>query len=361
VSGKVRVGIIGTSWWTEMMYLPSLRSHAGAEIAAICGRDRGRAEELAKANSIPRVFTDHRGLIGSGDVDAVVVATPDDLHLPMTMDALDAGLHVLCEKPIANNADDGRRMEQKARAAGVKNMVLFTWRWQPHWKHLKRLVEDGYIGRCRQARFAFDGGMARHQDYTWRIDGARSNGMVGDLGSHMIDLARWFLGDVRSVSAHLPALVDRSSQSRPPTVPASDSALLTMEMDSGAQVLVQAGGVSHVGNQVVRIAVQLYGDAGSIEAKHVLLGPDAGVVVRGIRSTQDEFEPIEIPGATIPGSGADGLMRPYVEQSAGPRLFIDSIITDEAVRPDFHDAVRVQEVVDAALRSHRERRWVDVG
>jgi predicted dehydrogenase len=134
-----------------------------------------------------------------------------------------------------------------------------------------------------------------------------------------------------------------------------------MEMDSGAQVLVQAGGVSHVGNQVVRIAVQLYGDAGSIEAEHVFLGRDARVVVRGIRSTQDEFESIDIPYATIPGSGVAGLMRPYIEQSAGPRLFIDSIIRDEAVRPDFHEAVRVQEVVDAALKSHRERRWVDVG
>ena len=330
MAGKVRVGIIGTSWWTEMMYLPSLRSHRQAEIVAICGRDRGRAEELAKSNSIPQVFTDYRQLIGSTKLDAVVIATPDDLHFPMTMDALDAGLHVLCEKPIANNSGDARQMQEKARAAGVKNMVLFTWRWQPHWQHLKRLVDEGYIGRCHQARFAFDGGQARHDGYTWRIDGARSNGMVGDLGSHMIDFARWYLGDVRCVSAHLPALIDRATHARPPAVPTSDSALVTMEMESGAQVLIQAGGVAHVGNQVVRIAVHLYGD-----------------------------ESIEIPNE-IPASGMDKLMSPYLNQSAGPRLFIDSIRTDESARPDFSDAFRVQEVVDAALRSHRERRWIDL-
>ena len=340
MSGKVRVGVIGTSWWTEMMYLPSLKSHLEAELVAICGRDRERARDLAKVNSIPQVFSDYRRLIGDAQLDAVVVATPDDLHFPMTMVALEAGLHVLCEKPIANNVDDARRMQEGAKAAGVKNMVLFTWRWQPHWQHLKRLIDEGYIGRCHQARFAFDGGQARQHDHTWRTDGARSNGMVGDLGSHMIDFAIWYLGDVRSVSAHLPALIDRPLHGRAPVVPATDSAIVSMEMDSGAQVVVQAGGVSHVGNQVVRISVQLYGDAGSIEAEHVFLGRDARVVVRGIRGNQEEFERIEVPDGTIPGAGADGLMRPYIEQSAGPRLFIDSIIRDEAVRPDFHDAVR---------------------
>ena len=170
--------IIGTSWWTEMMYLPSLKSHLEAELVAICGRDRERARDLAKVNSIPQVFSDYRRLIGDAQLDAVVVATPDDLHFPMTMVALEAGLHVLCEKPIANNVDDARRMQEGAKAAGVKNMVLFTWRWQPHWQHLKRLIDEGYIGRCHQARFAFDGGQARQHDHTWRTDGARSNGMV---------------------------------------------------------------------------------------------------------------------------------------------------------------------------------------
>ena len=360
MSSKVRVGIIGTSWWTDMMYLPSLRSHPQAELVAICGRDRNRAEELAKANFIPHVFTDYRQLIGEGKLDAVVIATPDDLHFPMTMDALDAGLHVLCEKPIANNSGDARQMLEKAKAAGMKNMVLFTWRWQPHWQHLKRLVDEGYIGRCHQARFAFDGGQARHDAHTWRIDGSRSNGIVGDLGSHMVDFARWYLGDVRSVSAHLPALINRSSHSRPPTVPTSDSAIVSMEMDSGAQVLIQAGGVAHVGNQVVKIVIQLYGDAGSLEAEHVFLGRDARVVVRGIRRNQDEFQPIEVPDEVL-ASGTDKLMSPYIKQSAGPRLFIDSILSDEPARPDFSDALQVQEVVDAALRSHRERRWVEVG
>jgi len=151
---KVRVGIIGTSWWTEMMFLSSFKSHSSAEILAICGRNRNRAEEMAKKYDIPQVFTDYRTLLEQDNLDAVVVATPDDLHFPMTMDALDAGLHVLCEKPMALNAQHAREMYDKAEAVGVKHMVLFTWRWQPHFRYLKQLVDDGYIGRCYQANSA---------------------------------------------------------------------------------------------------------------------------------------------------------------------------------------------------------------
>ena len=360
MSETVRVGIIGTSWWTDMMYLPSFASHPNAEIAAICGRDRERAEDLAKINRIGRVFTDYRKLISDAELDAVVIATPDDLHYAMTMDALDAGLHVLCEKPLANNAGQAREMYEKAKSAGVKHMVLFTWRWQPHWQYLKRLVDEGYVGRCYQARCAFDGGQGRVESNTWRADSTRSNGIVGDLGSHMIDFVRWYLGDVQSVVAHLPTLIDRSKLGGAPSQPATDAALLSMELKNGAQVLVQASAVAHVGNQVVRIVVQLYGDEGSLEAEHIFLGRDAGVSLRGIRHDQDEFEPLEVPEDFLSGLDPGQLMDSYLKRSAGPRLFIDAILEDKPAVPDFYDALEVQEVVDAALKSHRDRRWVSL-
>ena len=137
---RVRVGVIGTSWYADMMHLPNLKSHPRAELAAICGRNRERAEEMARKYEIPRVFTDYRELIEEGDLDAVVVATPDDLHHPMTMAALDAGLHVLCEKPMALNAGQAGEMYDKAEAAGVKHMVFFTYRWWPSYRYLKQLV-----------------------------------------------------------------------------------------------------------------------------------------------------------------------------------------------------------------------------
>lgn len=85
---QVRIGLIGTSYWADGFYLPSLKSHAGAITTAICGRNRARAEELAAKHDVTRVYTDYREMIESGELDAIIVVTPEDLHHPMTMTAL---------------------------------------------------------------------------------------------------------------------------------------------------------------------------------------------------------------------------------------------------------------------------------
>src|SRR5262245_3793179 len=102
VTDTIRVGVVGTSWYADLMHLPNLASHPRAELSAICGRDRNRAQEMATKYAIPHVFTDYRDMIAQGGLQALVVAIPDDLHYLVTMDALDAGLHVLCEKPLAH-------------------------------------------------------------------------------------------------------------------------------------------------------------------------------------------------------------------------------------------------------------------
>lgn len=197
----VAVGIIGTSWWAELMYLSSLAGYPNARLAAICGRNEERAAEVAAKYNVPRVFTDYREMIWTANLDAVVVSTPDDLHHPMTMAALEAGLHVLCEKPLAMNAAQAREMYETAEAEGVKHMVLFTNRWLPPFRHVHDLVQSGYIGRPYHAQFSHVGHYGG--EYQWRLDGRRANGVLGDLGSHIIDLSRWYLGEIASVDARL--------------------------------------------------------------------------------------------------------------------------------------------------------------
>ena len=141
--GTVGVGVIGTSWWTDLMYVPSLLSHSGAQVTAVCGRDTDRAAATAEKLGGAQVFADYREMIAADVCDAVVIATPDDLHCDMALAAIGAGKHVLCEKPLACSAADARQMQQAAVEAGVKNMVLFTWRWQPHWQYVKRLIDEG--------------------------------------------------------------------------------------------------------------------------------------------------------------------------------------------------------------------------
>ena len=133
--GSVRIGIVGTSWWIDAMVGPALQSHPQAEMAAICGRNRSRAEEKAAKYSIPQVYTDFREMLAQGRLDAVFVAAPDDLHSEITLAALDAGLHVLCENPLAVTAQQALEMYAKAEAARVKHMVLYTYRWMPFFQY----------------------------------------------------------------------------------------------------------------------------------------------------------------------------------------------------------------------------------
>lgn len=98
MSQSVRVGVVSTSWWADKMFLPALKSHAQADVVAICGRNRTRAEEMAGKYGVRAVFADYRKMIEQGGLDAVIVGVPDDLHYEVTMQALHAGLHVLCEQ-----------------------------------------------------------------------------------------------------------------------------------------------------------------------------------------------------------------------------------------------------------------------
>ncbi|MCB0112179.1 MAG: Gfo/Idh/MocA family oxidoreductase, partial [Caldilineaceae bacterium] len=128
MTDRIRIGLIGTSGYAKLM-LHTLVNHADAEFAAICGRTRSRATELAAEYQIEQVFTDYHDMIKHGRLDGIMVAAPDDLHFEMTMAALDAGLHVLCEKPMALNIEQAQQMLEAAEQVGVKHMIEFSWRW----------------------------------------------------------------------------------------------------------------------------------------------------------------------------------------------------------------------------------------
>jgi predicted dehydrogenase len=359
---KIRIGLIGTSWWADLMYVPSLKSHPAADVVAVSGRNAGRAAEVARKFGQARVFTDYRDLIGSGGLDAVVVSTPDDLHYEMATAALDAGLHVLCEKPLAGNAALARALRDKAAAAKVKNMVLFTWRWQPHWRYAKHLLDTGYVGYCHLARFHFIGSFARDPGYKWRFDGRRANGVTGDLGSHMIDFVEWYLGGTQRVMADLPVFVDQSATAAPPPAPVNDAGFLIFDLTGGARAAIHVSAMSHLGDQGVRVGASFHGDEGSLEIEHTYFGVDAGVKMRGVRKGETTFATLPVPDSFLEGDvDPTALFDPYLKQSAGPRLFIDAILRDEPAMPDFGVGVRVQEIVDAALLSDAEKRWVAVG
>jgi predicted dehydrogenase len=301
-------------------------------------------------------------MIEEAGIEAIVVAIPDDLHHPVTMAALEAGLHVLCEKPLALTLAQAREMYERAEEVGVRHMTYFTWRWYPVFQHLRRLIEEGYLGRYFYSHYRFIAGYGRAGKYGWKWDRQRGLGILGDLGVHMIDMARWCVGEVHKVSAHLPVYIERPGAAGGLLDPTNDLALLSLKFEDGSQGMIQVSALTHTGDRGMELQVALHGEAGRLE---VDLNFKDGYVIRGARSGEDQIRPLRIPDDILNGIDqynplSEQHSRLFMDQSVGTRLFIDSILEDVAVTPSFYDGLKAQAVIEAAIEADECERWVTV-
>ncbi len=357
-SRSVRVGLIGTSWWSRFAFALPLAAHPRADVAAVCGRDVDRTRAFADEFGIRDVFHDPYELIAEADLDAVVVALPDDLHHPVTVAAIDRGLHVLCEKPLASTETQAREMRDRAVAAGVVHMVMFTYRWMPYYRYVCDLMRDGFIGACHHAELRFVMAHGRQPAYVWRFDAARASGVLGDLGSHLIDLARWLVGDVSGVASRLGVVVQRPGADGGRLEPANDSASLLLDFVGGASGLLHASAVSHLGERAFVQEVRLYGSDGTLEVDVVMGGERAGCTIRGARGAGGVLEVLPVPEAYWGGVDPSQPFTILDVHSAGARAFVDAVLGIGPASPDFTDGYEVQRVVDAALHGAASGLWV---
>ena len=177
-------------------------------LAAICGRDKAAAQAAAERLGWAAVETDWRALIARDDVQLIDISAPGDMHAPIAIAALAAGKHVLCEKPLANTLAEAEAMKAAADAAypsGARAMVGFNYRRVPALALARRLVEQGRLGTLRHFRAVYLQDWLTDPDapMTWRMQAERAgSGALGDLGAHIVDLARYLTGDeITGVSA----------------------------------------------------------------------------------------------------------------------------------------------------------------
>jgi predicted dehydrogenase len=352
----VRVGIVGTSWWTDAMYLPALADHPHAQVTAVCGRTESTASDLARLWNVPHVFTDWAAMFASGTVDAVIVATPNDTHYEITMAALALGLPVLCDKPIATNAGDALAMAEAASRADVATMVPFTYRYMPTQQLVKRVIDSGDIGTPRHLNLRYYTGYARDGAYAWRFDRDRAgSGVIGDLGSHWIDMARWFLGEVVAISATALHHVERAP--RPdgtPYQPTEDHGIIMTRHVNGAIAILEVSAVSTEGSPFgQKHELNLHGTDGSIEAVNDW---DSVQEVRLLRSSSAglhevvPFPPEMIDGLPMHHVG-DTYRTVFRRTNTMTRAWATAIAEGARCTPDMADGARVQQLLDAAMVS----------
>ena len=173
------------------------QQHPQVKLVGVCDIDPLRAEESAKTFGAQFTTTDFTELVERNDIDAIDIVTPNVAHAPIALAAMEAGKHVMCEKPFAMSYHQARDMARVAQDTGVKNGINFVYRHHPAAQYARYLIKQGYIGRIFQINAAYMQGFLIDPEVplVWRLQKVMTGtGVLGDLGSHIIDLVEWLTG-----------------------------------------------------------------------------------------------------------------------------------------------------------------------
>ena len=351
----VRVAIIGTGIGAAV-HIPVFRQLEDTEIVAIASRRIERARELANRHRIGISSDDYREIVDHPDVDAVVIATPPYLHHTVAIAAIEAGKHVLCEKPMARNLAEARDMVNLARTAEVSAVVNHEYRYMPARRHVRTMIDEGFIGEPQSASIVVYRSSLTDPNgrpFSWLMEREKAGGMLAASGSHYIDLLRWWFGEIKAVAGLTATMVEHRhlpDSSEMAHVDADDNFALMLRFQSGAiaTVHVCATATTDAGEEIT-----LSGSSGML----LLQGDGA---LWGARSKDAGLYEIDVPHVSsrkLP-EFAHILARPTALLAMDWIEAIRSSQMPEHV-PTFDDGARVQEIIDGVHRSSAQGRWID--
>ena len=262
-------GILGAGRIAESQMAPAI-SASGHELVAVTRRVLADAQQFADNHGARRAYDSDEALLADPQVNAVYVATPPHLHARQALLAAQAGKHILCEKPLALNTGEARRMIDAARANNVALTVGYYQRFNARHQRIKSLLAAGAIGQVTAARISFSERFPP-QPGVWHHDPAISGGgPLMDLGVHCIDLIRYLCGPVQSVAALVDTLVDRS--------PVADTATVLLRHEGGAQAVVTSHWTTANHDPERFNRVEIYGTEGTIVAAPIQAKDSAGTL-----------------------------------------------------------------------------------
>jgi len=353
-----RIGIIGLGFGAQV-YIPAFRSE-GWDVAAICSRSHEKASKVAEAAGIRDVHTNPMELIARDDLDAVAVATPPRAHHELTIAALRAGKHVLCEKPFAMDAAQAAEMRDAAERSGRTAMVGHEFRHTPQRAYIKELLDDGYIGRfqlCTIELFLDRYVTREARPLTWMAYDSEGGGLLGALGSHYIDGLRHWFGEVVSVAGRLatlrPDLIDLTTTAIV-KAETDDTFLFTLQFENGGIATMSA---SFAATPTRGVKIVVMGESGTLIAEQP--GPNP-MENGGVIASRDgaPLQPLATPERYTPFT--DDRDHRLMAFRLLVREFTNGIEQCISPSPNFTDGLRCQEILDAVRASSKSGRTVDL-
>ncbi len=334
----LRVGLIGAGGNMKLRHIPGFRETGEVELVSVCNRSEASGRAIAREYGIPRVEPDPAALLAAPDIDAVCIGTWPYRHRDLTIAALEAGKHVLCEARMAMNAAEAREMlaASEARPDLVAQLVPAPFDFRS-WPTIRRLLEDGSLGDVREAHVTVLGGgaldAAAPLHWRERVDLSGMNVMAYGIYTEII--ARW-LGPTRAVLAHGDTFI--RERVNPETgeraaIDVPDSLSVFAELERGGRVIYRVSTVLHAAPPEAN-GISIYGSAGTLHWR-----PDDSMT----------FAPFgQEPAPLAPDPGTAGAWR--VEQD-----FVDSIRRGAPVTlTSFPDGVHYMRVIEATHRSRTE-------
>ena len=346
----LRVAVAGVGSFAQRVLIPGLLACPDAAVVGVFGPTAAKTETIAARHGL-RAYASYERMLDAAAPQAVVVATPNDVHSPMAMAALRRGMAVLCEKPLGVDVAQAREMADAARAAGVPTAVNFTYRSTNGTRHVERVLRQGRIGHVYHFAITFWQNIRADPQTPlgYRMLRERGGGALLDIGVHMVDLLRWWFGPLDAVCG----LIHTAIPERPTVdggrgaVTADDTASFVVRLASGAAGTVQLSQVA-TGRQNYR-RFEIFGSEGSVSMEEDrTFGPEVRVARPG--DTAFAVEPLP-----------DDLNVAFDDFPKYQRSrLVAALRGDPTDWPTFDDGLGAQQAVEAVEESERTGTWVAV-
>src|SRR5271157_2642242 len=377
----IKTAIIGTGFMGRV-HLEMVRRVESVEAVAIVGRNVEAARRLGESFSISKIASDYREILRDPAIDAVHICTPNAQHFSMAREAIEAGKHVICEKPLATSVAEGEELVALAERKGVRNCVCHNLRYYPMVQQMRAMREAGDLGQVLIAQGTyFQDWLLYETDWNWRVD-AKVGGpsrCMADIGSHWFDMAEHVTGlRLTSLCADLQTFHPTRKQPKhsvetfanklrgpedyiETVVDTEDFGAVLFRMGARTRGSVTASQVS--AGRKNRLCIEICGTRSSVAWNQER--PDELWV--GHRDAGNEIflkdpsllKPAARSYADLPGGHSEGYDDTFKQLF---RRFYASIASDGATReyPEFGDGLRQLIILNAELQSHRTRSWVEV-